>query len=118
MRFIIRILANALAIYVAALYIPGVTVSGDWKFFLLAGLVLALINAILKPIFKIISLPAIILTFGLFSLVINIFIVWLFAKVVGEINISGLWAYVLTALALSIANWAVNFLFKKQTNSV
>jgi putative membrane protein len=115
MRFIIRILANSLAIYLAAYFIPDVdvTVSGGWKIFLICGLVLSLINIIIKPIFKLISLPLIIITLGFFSLVINILTIWLLTKFVPQLSITGLVALVLTTILVSIVNWIVSFLFKK-----
>lgn len=117
MRFIVRILANSLAIYLAAFLLAGVNATGDWKFFLIAGIVLSLINALLKPIVKFISLPLIILTLGLFSIVINIVVVWLLTRFIPEINISGLWAYFGTSVFVSLANIIVNFLFKKPKNT-
>jgi putative membrane protein len=114
MRFIIRILANSLAVYLAAYFIDGVTVSGDWRIFLLCGLVLSLINIIVKPILKLISLPLIIISLGLFSLVINILTIWLLTKFVHQIVISGLAALIFTTIIVSIVNWLVSFLFKKK----
>ncbi|PIS30100.1 MAG: hypothetical protein CO001_03075 [Candidatus Portnoybacteria bacterium CG_4_8_14_3_um_filter_40_10] len=113
MRFIIRILANSLAIYLAAYFIPDVTVKGGWKIFLICGLVLSLINIIIKPILKLISLPLIIITLGFFSLVINILTIWLLTKFVSQLSITGLVALVLTTILVSIVNWIVSFLFKK-----
>jgi len=115
MRFILRILANALAIYLAAYFIPGVTVgaSGNWKTFLICGAALALINAILKPILKLISLPLILVTLGLFTLVINIFIIWLLTRFVPQLVIDGIWALLLSSILVSAANSAVNILTKK-----
>lgn len=115
MRLIIRILANSLAIYLAAYFIPDVTVSGSggWKIFLICGLVLSLINIIIKPILKLISLPLIIITLGFFSLVINILTIWLLTKFVPQLSIAGLVALILTTILVSIVNWIVSFLFKK-----
>jgi len=117
MRFIIRILANSLAIYLAAYFIPGVTVAGNWKTFLICGLVLSLINMIAKPILKLISLPLIIITFGLFSLVINILTILLLTKFVHQLTISGLVALILTTVLVSIVNWLVSFLFNKKSQN-
>lgn len=115
MRFIIRILANSLAIYLAAYFIPGVdvTVKGGWKIFLICGIVLSLINLIIKPILKLISLPLIIITLGFFSLVINILTIWLLTKFIPQLSIFGLAALILTTTLVSIVNWIVSFLFKK-----
>jgi putative membrane protein len=117
MRFIIRILANSLAIYLAVYFIPGVTVSGNWKIFLICGLALSLINFFVKPILKLISLPLLIITFGFFSIVINILTIWLLTKIVSQLSITGLVAFILTALVVSVVNWLVSFLFKKKAQN-
>jgi len=113
MRFIIRILANALAIYLAAFYIPGVIAKGDWKLFFICGIVLSLINIFIKPILKFISLPFIFLTLGLFGFVVNIIVVWLLTKFVPQLIINGLLALFLTSLLVSIINGIVSWLTKK-----
>lgn len=113
MRFIIRILANSLAIYLAAYFIPGVILSGDWKTLLICGLVLSLMNMIIRPILKLISLPLIILTLGLFTLVINVIIIWLLTRFIPELIINGLLAFILTALVVAVVNSVVNVLTKK-----
>jgi putative membrane protein len=74
--FIIRILGNSLALYMAYYFVPGFIVSGSWKEYLLAGAFLGLLNLIVRPILKLISMPLIILTLGLFTLVINGLLLW------------------------------------------
>ena len=72
MKIIIRWVISALALYLAALLIPGIRVDGDaWTAYALMAVILGLINAIVRPILKILSCPLIILTLGLFVLVIN-----------------------------------------------
>jgi putative membrane protein len=118
MRFILRILANSLAIYLAAYFIPGVTAQtqATWKFFILSGFILALINTIIKPVLKLIALPLIILTFGLFSFVINVGTIWLLTKFIPQLIISGLMAFVLTAALITVANSLINFLIQKNNS--
>lgn len=115
MRFIVRILANALAIYLAAFFVPGVSADGDWKLFLIAGVALSLINTFIRPVLKIISLPLIILTFGFFSIVINILTIWLLTRFIPELIISGVVAYFFTSLIVSLVNWTFDFIFKKSS---
>jgi len=74
--FIIRILGNSLALYVAYYFVPGFVINGGWKEYLLAGAFLGLLNLMVKPILKMISMPIIILTLGLFTLVINGLLLW------------------------------------------
>lgn len=76
MTLIVRVLANTAALYVAQRFVSGFVVIGGWERYLLAGVLLGLLNLIVKPILKFISFPLIILTLGLFTLVINAFILW------------------------------------------
>lgn len=119
LRFIVRLLGNGLAIYLAALFVPGfelahgLNFAADWKVLLLAGFILTILNAVLKPILKLISAPLIILTLGLFGFVINIGLLWLLTSFLPELHITGLWAYVLGAVIVSLVNWAVTEFTKK-----
>lgn len=104
------ILAGCAGLILAALFVPGFTVIGDFnqaiKILLLAGIVLGLINAFIKPLVNLITLPLRWLSFGLFSLVINIAIIWAIDIIFSpELAITGLKALFLTALLI----WLVNF---------
>ncbi len=115
-RFLVRILANSLAIYLAAYFVENFTFTtrlSDWRLLLIAGLILALINTFLKPILKIISAPLIILTLGLFSLVINLGLLWLLTQFLPQLEIQGFWAYFWGTLIITFLNWLVNALTKK-----
>lgn len=116
MRFLVRILANALAIYLAAYFVIGFSFphqTQDWKLLLLAGLILALFNAVLKPLLKLISLPLMILTLGLFTLVINIALLWLLSQFLPQLTITGFWAYFWGTIIISLVNWIVEPFIKK-----
>jgi len=90
-KFIVRILINALALWVASWILPGVSIvsvstggavqqAGTWDAvlaFLFIGLIFGIVNALVKPIVKILSLPVTILTLGLFTIVINAAMLWL-----------------------------------------
>jgi putative membrane protein len=72
MRLLIRWLVTSIALLVAAWIVPGIRVDeGGWKVFAAMALILGLVNAIIRPILKLLSCPLIILTLGLFVLVIN-----------------------------------------------
>ena len=76
--FAIRILGNSLAFYIANLLVPGFVVNGGLKEYLIAGILLGFFNMLVRPLLKLISMPLIILSLGLFTLVINGLILWLF----------------------------------------
>lgn len=103
-NFLLRIAANSLGLYVAAWLVPGFSVNGGWKEYILAGLVLALLNMLVKPILKLISLPLIVVTLGLFSVVINMAILWTVASFFSFIVIGSLTALFLATFVLSLVN--------------
>ena len=103
-NFLLRIATNSLGLYLAAWFVPGFLVQGGWKEYILAGLVLALFNMLVKPVVKLISLPLIVITLGLFTVVINAAILWTVASFFSFIAISGLTALLLATFVLSIVN--------------
>ena len=104
MRFIVQILVNALAIFVADYLIEGIIFEGDLITLFIAGLLLGLINFILKPILKLISAPLIALSLGLFIIIINIALLWLLEYFVPELTIVGFWSYFWGVLIISLVN--------------
>jgi len=103
---ILQIISGILGLWIAIRFIPEVEFVGKIQALFLAGLVLGLFNFFLKPVLKFITLPLRILTFGLFSLVINIGMIWLIDFVFDEIKIFGIWPLFLTTLII----WGIGFL--------
>jgi putative membrane protein len=95
-------------IYLAAQVVPGIALRGKpfWPA-LLAGLVLALINAVVRPVIKIITLPLTLLTLGLFLFVLNAFCLWLTSAVVPGFDVHGFRAAFLGALLITVVSWAL-----------
>ena len=95
-------------IYLAAQVVPGIALRGKplWPA-LLAGLVLALINAVVRPVLKIITLPLTLLTLGLFLFVLNAFCLWLTSAVVPGFDVHGFRAAFLGAFLITIVSWAL-----------
>jgi putative membrane protein len=120
-RFLVRRLANALAIYLATYFIFDfnfpIRLPQDWKLLLLAGFILAILNTIIRPILKLISAPLIILTLGLFTVIINMATLWLLTQFVPEITIVGIWAYFWATIIISLTNWIVGSFLKKESNA-
>lgn len=109
-RVITRIVSNTVAVYIADVAVAGFAVYGGWREYLLAGAALGLLNLFVKPILKAFSFPLIILTLGLFTLVINAallaVVAWLFPSTVAISGIVALaWAtLVTTAVNLLISH--------------
>ncbi len=113
MGFLIRVLANALAILAAAYILPGIEVSGGLVV-LAAGLVLVLINAVVRPILLLLTLPVTLVTLGLFLFVLNAFCLWLTSWLVKGFAVHGFWAAVLGAMFVSVVSWLVNAFLSDQ----
>ena len=77
MRFVIRLLVNAAALWVATRFVTGVTYSGALLPFLGVALVFGIVNAFIRPLLKFVTFPLIIVTFGIFALVVNGLMLWL-----------------------------------------
>src|SRR3989475_11981663 len=107
MGFLVRVLANALAILAAAYILPGIEVSGGMAL-LAAGLVLALINAVVRPILLLLTLPVTLVTLGLFLFVLNAFCLWLTSWLVKGFEVLGFWPAVFGAMLVSVVSWLVN----------
>ncbi|MFA6897756.1 MAG: phage holin family protein [Patescibacteria group bacterium] len=113
-ELIISILTNAVAIYVAGQVVPGFVVQEN-SFWVLAtaGFIFGLINFFVKPILKLLSLPAIFLTFGLFTILINVAMLFLLDYFVAAIQIEGFWAAFFAMLVISAVNIFIGFFSKK-----
>jgi putative membrane protein len=103
-RLTIALLINAAALWVADVLFDSMHISGFWSYFL-AALVLGIANWIIKPILTILTFPLIIITLGLFLLVINIAMVALAEWIAPNFSIDGFWTYVGTIFVIWIVNW-------------
>jgi len=108
MPFVAR-LAIAWVINIAALWVAdalwdSVTIDG-WGAYLIGGAVLGIANAIIKPLLALLTLPLIIITLGLFYLVINIAMVALAEWIAPDFSIEGFWTYVGTVVVIWLVNW-------------
>ena len=112
MYILLRWLLSALGLMLVAYLIPGISV-GSFYTALIAALVLGLINAIIRPFVKLLSLPITLLTLGLFSLVINALMFWLVSKIVKDFMVAGFWAAFWGALIMSVVGWFGNLVLKK-----
>jgi putative membrane protein len=106
MGFVIRVLVNAAAILLAAHLVAGLHVR-SLTTALIAGLVLGLVNAIVRPVLVFLTLPLTLVTLGLFLLVLNAFCLWLTSVFVPGFTVLGFWAAFLGALIVSLVSWVL-----------
>lgn len=101
---ILRWIVLALAVWVAATIVPGISYD-NWQSLLIAALVLGILNAFVKPALKLLSLPFIVVTLGLFLLVVNALVLLLAAWLVSGFHVAGFWSAVGGSLVVSIVSF-------------
>lgn len=119
-QFLIKVGVNAAALWVAALVVPGVTLVDQGATtgskiitVVVVAALFGVINALIKPIALVLSLPALVLTLGLFTLVVNALMLQLLSWLSGQLNLSFhvdsfFWSAIFAALIISLVSWALN----------
>jgi putative membrane protein len=119
-KFILRWVINAIALYLAVLLLPGIDLKSGLISIIWLALIFGLINALFRPLLKFLTCPLIILTLGLFTLVINTFLFWL-TSVIGQsfglaliINEPVWWNAFLGGLIVTIVSVAMTLILKDE----
>ncbi len=107
MNILARIIVTAFALLLVAHFLPGITVTGIFPA-LIAAVILGLMNALVRPILVILTLPITIITLGLFIFVINGFLFWFVASFIDGFAVSGFWIALLGSVLVSIVSSLVN----------
>lgn len=118
MQFIVRVVANALAIWVAAAVVAGFTVDlgpggiedpGTWTALAVIALVFTVVNSWVRPLVELLAFPVVLLTLGLFLLVVNAGMVLLTAEISTRLgaglHVDGFWSAVLASVVIGLVNW-------------
>jgi putative membrane protein len=111
MHLILRFLGTVAAVYLTVSIVPNVSVSGGWTTTLLVALVWSVITMVIRPVLSILTLPITIITFGLFSLVLNALLFWAMTLLVPGFIVDGFLAALLGAIVLSICSWLIQRVF-------
>ena len=110
---LIRLLINAAALWVATRLVPGIAFDGDWRLLLVVALIFGVLNACVRPVLTLLALPLLILTLGLFTFVLNAFMLWMTGAVSGALglgfHVDGFWAAFLGALVVSVVSLILSF---------
>lgn len=117
-NFVVKTLANAAALAVAVWLLAGITLDDGSSTgrrtltLILVALVFGLVNFVVKPVVKLLSLPLFVLTLGLFTLVVNALMLlltsWLATQLDLSFHVDGFWTAVVGGLIISVVSWAVN----------
>jgi putative membrane protein len=114
LRALVQVVVNAAAVWAAAHFIPGISYRGSLVSLLIAGVVIGLINLLVKPIVSFFSLPFIVLTLGLFFLVINGAMFYLAAFLLRGLTVEGCLPAILGGLLVAFGNWIVRAFADKE----
>ena len=111
-NFLIRLFVNALALTAAAWLFDGIVLSGGFFDVLLVAFVFGLLNALLKPILLFFSLPLLVLTLGLFALVVNALMLMLTSRLLEDFEVSGFWTAVGGSIVISLVTMILGSVLK------
>jgi putative membrane protein len=111
-NLLLRLVINAIALFAATqVGIPGLRFDGDWKTIVVVAFIFGLVNALIRPLLALLTCPLILLTLGLFTLVINALMLALTGWVAQQFNlgftVDGFWAAFVGALVVSLVSWAL-----------
>lgn len=106
MKFFLKVLVSALAVFISAHFLGGVAVE-PFTTAIVVAFVLAVLNALLKPLLIILTIPVTVMSLGLFLLVINAFIILLAAEIVRGFEVAGFWWALLFSIILSVVTWVL-----------
>jgi putative membrane protein len=114
-RFLLRWFVCSLGLWIAAgLLGSGITYGNRFKAIVIAGLVLAIVNIIIRPIIMLASLPAILLTLGLFMVIINGFMVFLASKLYHGLHVTNFWAAIFAGIIIGLVNYLVTAILEER----
>ena len=116
-NFIVRLLANAVALWVAAQLVGGVHLTEEPMGILWVALIFGIVNALVKPIVMLLSFPVIFLTLGIFVFVINALLFMLTAGITDSLSVDGFWAALLGSLVVSIVAMVLNGMLRDDTKT-
>ena len=111
-HLLLRLIVNAIALFAATqIGIPGLRFDGDWKTIVVVAFIFGLVNALIRPLLTLLTCPLVLLTLGLFTLVINALMLaltgWLAEQAHLGFVVDGFWAAFVGALVVSIVSWAL-----------
>ena len=110
-RLAVRWAFNVAALFVAAWVLSGISYGNDWWSLLIAAIVFTLVNAFVKPILAILSIPFIVVTLGIFYFLINVLMLYITDWLVSDFQIDTFWWAVLGAIIVSIVNGILHMIF-------
>ena len=117
-KFFLRWAINAIALYVAVQFVAGINFEGSWTGLLWLALIIGLLNALVRPVLKLLTFPLIILTLGLFTVVINTIVLMLTSSIGQAFNLSltvdGFWSALLGSIVISLVSVVLSLILRDE----
>lgn len=113
-RFLIRWFVSSLGLWIAAGFLSSSITYDSVGGIIVGGLVLAIINIVIKPLLVVLSLPAILLTLGLFMIIINGLTVYLASRLYSPLHITSFWAAVFAGMVIGLVNYLVSAILEEK----
>jgi putative membrane protein len=111
MGILLRVIFNAIGLLATAYVVPGIAFTGNWLQLIVGGAILGLFNLIVRPLALLLSVPALILTLGLFYFILNGFLLWLVQFLIPGYVVNGLVPGIVGSLVLMVVNWVLHAIF-------
>jgi putative membrane protein len=112
MWFVWRLLINAAALWAATRIVDGISFTGNWRLLFVVALVFGVLNVLVRPLLKFLTFPLLILTLGLFTFILNAFMLWLTGRVSDTLDlgfhVAGFWAALWGALVVTIVSFVLS----------
>lgn len=117
-KFFLRWAINGIALYVAVRFVPGIDLQGEWTSIIWLALIIGLLNALVRPILKLLAFPLILLTLGLFTIVINT-VVLLLTSSIGQafnlgLTVDGFWPALLGSVVISLVSIVLSLILRDE----
>ena len=117
-KFFLRWAINAIALYVAVQFVSGIDFQGSWTGLLWLALIIGLLNALVRPLLKLLAFPLIILTLGLFTIVINTIVLMLTSAIGQALNlglsVDGFWSALLGSIVISLVSVVLSLILRDE----
>lgn len=116
---ILRLIVNAVALYVATLIVPGLAFNGDWVTLIVVALIFGLVNALVRPLLTVLTCPLMILTLGLFTFIVNALMLaltgWIAQSLHLGFRVDGFWAALVGAIVISIVSFVLTLFIRDES---
>ncbi len=115
---LLRLIFNAVGLYVATRLVPGISFEGDWTTIALVALIFGIVNALVRPVLQMLTCPLIVLTLGLFVFVINALMLALTSWIAGQLNlgfhVDGFVPALLGAIVIGVVSFVLSLVFHEE----